>query len=157
MRAFLLPLFAALLLAGSPSLAEAKTKKKAAPKTGVSEATVSAAVTEFVEALNSLDDERLLLALSPADRLPLRGKENLIGQVHGRKLVNPSLKSFEKVEQGGKVVGAKAVVAVEEVDPIESTRVPKEKTWFLALDGNVLRVSLASVWLDAGRVGEPTE
>lgn len=156
MRSLLLPLFAALLLlAGSP-LAEAKSKK-AQPRTGVSEATVSAAVTEFVDALNSLDEERLLRALSPADRLPLRGKENLIGQVYGRKLVNPSLKSFEKVEQGGKVVGAKALVAVEEVDPIESTRVPKEKTWFLALDGNVLRVSLASVWLDAGRVGEPTE
>ena len=156
MRSLLLSVVAALLLTGTTSFAEAKSKAK--PATGVvSEATVSKAIVEFVDALNSLDDERVLRALAPADRLALRGKENLIGQVHGRKLVNPSLKSFEKIEQGGRVVGAKALVAVEEIDPIESTRVPKEKTWFLALDGKVLHVSLASVWLDAGRVGEPTE
>lgn len=161
-----LPLALALglsLAAGAPAaFAAGKTAAKPAAKpatkpatTGVSEASVSAAVTEFVEALNSVDDERVLKALTPSDRLVLRGKENLIGIVYGGKLQKPVVKSFEKIEVAGKVVGAKAMIALEEIDPIDSTAVAKDRTWFLALDGNTLKISLASVWLDAGKVVDP--
>lgn len=152
--------FAAAFLVSFPAFAAGKTKagaKTSSKPTGVSQASVEAAVKEFVNALNSLEDERVLMALSPADRLPLRGRDNMIGVVYGRKVLNPTVKSWEKVEHGGKVIGAKAVVSVEEVDPIDSTKIPKDRTWFLSLDGGTLRVSLASVWLDSGKVGEPTE
>ena len=104
-----------------------------------------------------LDEERVLKSLAPSDRLALRGRDNLLGVVYGRKLMNPVVKSFEKVEQGGKAVGAKASVSLTEVDPLDSTQIPKERTWFLALDGNQLRVSLLSVWLDAGKVQEAAQ
>ncbi len=149
-------LFAVAFLVSMPAFGAGKVTKSTKPTkpTGVSQASVEAAVKEFVEALNSLEDERVLNALTAADRLPLRGRENMIGIVYGRKVLNPTVKSWEKVEHGGKTIGAKAVVSVEEVDPIDSTKVPKDRTWFLALDGNVLKVSLASVWLDGGKVHE---
>lgn len=156
-----LALFLSLSLtlgAAATASAAGKTAAKPAAKpatTGVSDATVAATVTEFVDALSSVDDERVLKVLSPSDRLALRGKEDLIGIVYGRKLEKPVVKSFEKVEQAGKVVGVKAVVSIDEVDPVDSTRISKDRTWFLALDGNTLKVSLSSVWLDAGKVGEP--
>lgn len=155
-----LPLILFAVLSLSVSSASAAGKSGAKPKpaaTGISDATVSATVTEFVEALSSVDDERLLKVLSPSDRLALRGKDDLIGIVYGRKLEKPVVKSFEKVEVGGKVVGAKAVVSIDEVDPVDSTRISKDRTWFLSLDGNTLKVSLSSVWLDAGKVGEPQQ
>lgn len=149
-------LFVAAVLVSVPAFAAGK-KAPAKKATGVSQASVDAAVKEFVEALNSLDDNRVLASLAPADRLPLKGRDNLIGVVYGKKLLNPVVKSWEKVDAGGKTVGAKAVVSLEEVDPIDSTKVPKDRTWFLSLDGQTLKVSLASVWLDSGKVGEPSE
>ena len=126
---------------------------KMAP-TGVSDAAVAACTTEFVEALNSLDDERVLGALSPADRIALRGRGNMIGMVFGKKILNPQVKSFEKIEKDGKALGAKVVVTVDEVDPIEGTKAAKDHTWFMALDEkNTLKMALSSVWLDTGRVG----
>lgn len=142
-------LFSGLALAGK---AKAPAKKPAA--TGISDATVSAAVTEFVDSLNSLEDERVLASLSPADRGSLKGRENLIGLVYPKKLSAPKVSSFEKVEVGGKTLGVNAKISVEETDPIDNLKSPKEHTWFLALDGNTLKVSLASVWLDADMVRE---
>lgn len=141
---FLLP---GIALAGK---AKASSKKSA----GISEASVSAAVTEFVESLNSLEDDRVLASVTPADRGSLKGRENLIGLVYPRKLSAPTVTSFEKVVVGGKTIGVNAKITIEETDPIDSLKSPKERTWFLALDGNTLKVSVASVWLDADMVGE---
>lgn len=140
--------------------AHARAKKPAASahaKTGgVTDTTVAACATEFVDALNSLDDERVLGALSPSDRIAIRGHENMIGLVYPRKLLNPTVKSWSKVEKDGKLLGAKAVVDVEELDPVEGVKKPTEHTWFMALDErSALKVSLSSVWLDLGKVGQP--
>ena len=156
---------AALLLAITLSQAislpafAAKAASKAAPAkgaAGVSDASVAACAAEFVDALNSLDDERVLASLSPSDRVALRGRSNLIGLVFGKKILDPQVKSFEKVERDGKLLGAKAVVSVNEVDPLELTKSAKDHTWFMALDEkNMLKVSLSSVWLDTGKIGSP--
>ena len=147
-------LLALALVAFLPAAAFAKTK--AAPKkpaaTGISDATVAAAVTEFVDALASLEDDRVLASLSAGDRGALKGRENLIGMVYPNKLSAPKVTSFEKVEVGGKTIGVKANVSVEETDPVDAVKMTKEHTWFLALDGNTLKVSLSSVWLDADLV-----
>lgn len=150
----LLPLTAhAAKKAGKPAPAAAA---KSSGPTGVSDTSVAACATEFVDALNSLEEERVLSALSPGDRIALRGHENLIGLVFGRKILNPQVKSFEKVEKDGKLLGAKAVVSVDEVDPVEGVKATKEHTWFMALDEkNTLKISLASVWLDLGKIGQP--
>ena len=132
----------------------AATGKTASPA-GVSDASVAACVTEFVESLNSLDDERVLSALTPGDRVSLRGRQNMIGLIFGRKILNPQVKSFDKLEKDGKVVGAKAVVSVDEVDPLDGMKSAKDHTWFLAVDEKgTLKVSLASVWLDLGKIGQ---
>lgn len=144
----------------STAKAASKTSKptatpagKGAPA-GVNDVSVAACATEFVEALNSLDDERVLGALAAPDRVALRGRENMIGMVFGKKILNPQVKSFNKLEKDGKLVGAKAMVTVDEVDPIEGTKAAKDHTWFMSLDEkNVLKVSLSSVWLDTGRIG----
>jgi hypothetical protein len=161
MRAFV----AAILLASSfsPAISLPAYAAKAAAKNGpakgaagVSDASVAACAAEFVDALNSLDDERVLSALSPSDRIALRGRPSLIGLVFGKKILDPQVKSFEKVEKDGKLLGAKVVVSVNEVDPLEQTKSAKDHTWFLALDEkNFLKVSLSSVWLDTGKIGSP--
>jgi hypothetical protein len=149
----------ALLCFAGPAFAAGKatTKKPAAsatPKkaTGVNDDSVAAAVNAFVDALNSLDEAKVLDSVTPADRLALMGHDQLIGIVNPRKLINPTVKAWEKVEKDGKLLGAKATISLEEVDPIDGTKVPKERNWALALDGNVLKVSISSVWLDAGRL-----
>ena len=143
-------------VSAAPKAAAKHETKAIASKgaTGVTDATVTASVTEFVDALNSLEDERVLGALSPSDRISLRGHQNLIGTVFGKKMLNPQVKKFDKIEKDGKLLGAKAVVSVDEVDPIEGTKASKEHTWFLALDEkNTLKVSLTSIWLDTGKIG----
>lgn len=130
--------------------------KPAAKKTaGISDASVSAAVKEFVDSLNSVEDERVLAAITASDRGALKGRENLIGLVYPRKLTDPKVASFEKVQAGGKTIGVMAKVTVDETDPLDGMKAPKERTWFLALDGNQLKVSVSSVWLDAEMVREP--
>lgn len=143
-------LFSGLALAAG----KAKAPAKKAAATGISDASVAAAVNEFVDSLNSLEDERVLASISAADRGTLKGRENLIGLVYPKKLSGPKVTSFEKVEMGGKTIGVNAKISVEETDPIDNLKSPKDHTWFLALDGNTLKVSLASVWLDADMVRE---
>ncbi len=140
------------LVPASALAAKGEPAAKGVPP-GISQASVSAAVSEFVLALGSHDEERVLAAISPSDRLALRGRENLIGTVYERALQSPNVKSFEKVSAKGKDVGVKAVVTVQEIDSIDGTTAPKEKTWYLVLDGNTLKVSIVSVWLDGGGVG----
>lgn len=167
MRRFAVALLLALSVVSMSAAASTKSAAKASSKhektpvatkgvvaTGVTDATVAACTTEFVEALNSLDDERVLSALAASDRISLRGHANLIGSVFGKKILNPQVKAFEKLEKDGKVLGAKATVTVDEVDPIEGTKAAKDHVWFLSLDEkNTLKVSLSSIWLDTGRVG----
>jgi hypothetical protein len=149
---------AALLLSLLPGAALAAGKAKAAPAkkpaatTGISDASVAAAVTEFVESLASLEDDRVLAAVAAADRGSLKGRENLIGMVYPNKLASPKVNSFEKVEIGGKTIGVNAKITVEETDPVDAIKSSKDHTWFLVLDGNTLKVSLSSVWLDADLV-----
>ena len=150
MRVVVISLLSTLLLSGS-AIAASKTAPKKAPG-GISDASVKAAVVEFVEALNSMDDERVLAALAPSDRAALKGRTDLIGVVYPNRLLNPTITSFEKVDANGKTLGVLAKVSVEETDPLEGVKAMREKKWFLALDGNSLRVSLTSVWLDAGMV-----
>lgn len=153
MRKSFLALFlvAFILVAGTASAA-GKAKPPAKAPGGISDATVSAAVTEFVESLNSMDDSRVLAAVSMGDRGALKGRTDLIGIVYPNKLQAPKVNSFEKVEIGGKTIGVTAKITVEETDPVENLKKSVEHTWFLALDGNQLRVSLTSVWLDADMV-----
>src|SRR5579859_3198590 len=155
----LLPVSPLLLLILLPRPAQAAAKKSGGSghsrPSGVSEAAISGAVNAFVDGLNTLDDKAVLAALAPADRATLGDKTNVIGLVYPRKAMNPTVKSWEKISDAGKVVGARAVVDLEEVDPIDGTHVPKERNWVFVLDpGNVLRISLASLWLDASRVGD---
>lgn len=150
MRTLLSVLVPMFLVSGIAFAAGKTTASKKA--TGISDATVKAAVTEFVDALNSMDDERVLAAIAPSDRAALKGRSDLIGVVYPNKLGNPSIASFEKFDSHGKTLGVLAKVKVEETDPVEGVKAEREKTWFLALDGNTLRVSLTSVWLDAGMV-----
>lgn len=157
MHKTLLALIAFTSLGGAALAAEkapAKTKAKP-PAAGITEAGVKAAVSEFVDALNSLDDARVLAAISAGDRGALKGRENLIGVVYPKKLSDPKVGSWEKVESAGKAIGALATITVQETDPIEGVSSAKDRTWFLALDGNQLKVSVSSVWLDAGMVREP--
>ena len=155
MRTVLVALLASSLLAAT-AVAGAKPKAgpAKAPAGGVTDATVSAAVTEFVDSLNSLDDNRVLSAIAPADRGALKGRENLIGIIYPNKLATPKVNSWEKVENGGKTIGALAKITVEATDSLEGVKAAREMTWFLALDGNALKVSVASVWLDADMVRE---
>ena len=154
MRKFLFSVLACSFLT-TFAFAAGKTTAKPAAKTGISEATVNAAVKEFIEALASLDDDRVLASVAAADRGALKGRENLIGTVFPRKMTTPKVSSFEKVDVGGKTIGAIAKVTVQETDPIDGMASPKERSWFLALDGNVLKVSVSSLWLDAEMVKEP--
>jgi hypothetical protein len=159
-----LPLIAVLLAPASAAAATktASSKKPAASAaapaakkqpTGVSDASVAAAVQSFIDALASLDDEKILATLTPGDRVALRGHATLGGLVQPQKLQNATVKSWEKAEDAGKVIGAKVVVTVEEVDPASGINQPKEKTWVFALDaGNVLRLDIASLWLDSERI-----
>ena len=133
-------------------VAAGKAKAPAKAAGGISDATVSAAVTEFVESLNSMDDDRVLASVTAGDRGSLKGRNDLIGVVYPNKLQAPKVTSFEKVDVGGKTIGVTAKISVEETDPVENLKKQKEHTWFLALDGNQLRVSLTSVWLDADMV-----
>lgn len=144
-------LVSSLLVSGAALAAKPKAAPKA-PAGGISDATVSAAVTEFVESLNSMDDARVLAAVSAGDRGALKGRSDLIGVVYPKKLNAPKVNSFEKVDVGGKTIGVSAKITVEEIDPVENLKASKDHTWFLVLDGNQLRVSLTSVWLDADMV-----
>lgn len=154
MRKAFVPFVLALTLfvAGTASAAGKAKPAAKAPAGGISDATVSAAVTEFVESLSSMDDDRVLAAVSAGDRGALKGRSDLIGLVYPNKLQGPKVTSFEKLEVAGKTIGVTAKITVEETDPVENLKKSKEHTWFLALDGNQLRVSLASVWLDADMV-----
>ena len=165
MRRAALPLIAVLLAPASAAAATKSTSSKkpaaaAAPAakkqpTGVSDASVAAAVQSFVDALASLDDEKILATLTPGDRVALRGRPTLSGLVQPQRLQNATVKSWEKAEDNGKLVGAKVVVTVDETDPTSGINQSKEKTWFFALDDkNVLRLDVASLWLDAERVTE---
>ena len=152
-KALALAVLALTLLVSGTALAGKAAKAPAkAPAGGISDATVSAAVTEFVESLNSMDDDRVLASITAGDRGSLKGRNDLIGVVYPNKLQAPKVTSFEKVDVGGKTIGAMVKITVDETDPVENLKVNKEHTWFLALDGNQLRVSLTSVWLDADMV-----
>lgn len=147
----LVVLASTLLVSGAAFAGKAKPPARA-PAGGINDATVSAAVTEFVESLSSLEDARVLAAITAGDRGALKGRSDLIGIVYPNKMQAPKVTSFEKVEVGGKTIGVTAKLTVDETDPVENLKVSKEHTWFLALDGNQLRVSLTSVWLDADMV-----
>lgn len=153
MRKTLVALALAVTLIPAAALAgKAKPAAKKPAATGISDATVAAAVNEFVESLASLEDDRVLAAIAAADRGSLKGRENLIGMVYPRKLSSPKVNGFEKVEIGGKTIGVNAKVTVDETDPVDAVKASKDHTWFLVLDGNTLKVSLSSVWLDADLV-----
>lgn len=156
MRKFLVLLVAFSFLSVAALASGKSAPSKRTGKGGISDATVSAAVKEFVDSLNSMEDDRVLAAITPADRGALKGRDNLIGLVAPKKLTEPKVASFEKVVNGGKTIGVTAKVTVDETDPIDGMKAPKERTWFLALDGsNQLKVSVSSVWLDAEMVREP--
>lgn len=149
---FLLAVLVFCLFSGVALAAGKKSARKA--PSGLSDASVSAAVDEFVTSLNSLEDAKVLAAIAAADRGALKGRENLIGLVYPKKLTNPKVTSWEKVESGGRTIGVLAKVTVEEQDPLDPVTAPVDRTWFLALDGKELKVSVSSVWLDAGLVQE---
>jgi hypothetical protein len=119
----------------------------AKPSGTITRKQVDKSVTNFVTALNSLSDKKALATLAPGDRMALQGKENMLSLVSERKLLNPKVEGFEAVKEGKQVIGARVKVVVEEVDPLDGTKVPRHYTWYLVREGKSLKVSVLSLWL----------
>lgn len=134
-------LVAAALLVATPAAAGKK------PPAGITQAAAQASVTEFVNALNSLSEEKALMTVAAGDRLSLRGKEDALSLISERKLLNPKVVALKEIKEGKRVIGAQVHVALEEIDPLDATRVPKKYDWVLVKEGSKLRVSVLSLWL----------
>lgn len=127
---------AGVAFAGAPKKAASVTQEQA-----------QTAVAGFVNAMNSLKTDNALATVTAGDRMALKGKDDTLGLIYENKLVNPKVTGVESVHEGNRLVGAKVNVQVEEVDPLDATRVPKKYTWYLVKEGGDLKVSVLSLWL----------
>ena len=139
------PLLVAALL---PAAAEAAKSSPITPEKA------GGAVTSFVNALNSLDEKLVLETLSAGDRMTLHDQTDFLGLISETKLVNPKVLSSSAIREGKSVIGMKVQVSIEEVDPLEAVRTPREYTWILVREGSDLKVSLTSVWFARSRGGK---
>lgn len=117
------------------------------PAGDISKESAQGAVDHFVDGLNSLNADKALATIAAGDRMSLKGKDDVLGLISENKLINPKVKGVSSVREGSHVVGAKVAVTVEEVDPLDATRVPKNYVWYLVREGKDLKVSVLSVWL----------
>ena len=113
----------------------------------VSKEVAQLTVTRFVDALNSMDTSKALKTLAPSDRMVLGGKDDLLGLISESKLLNPKVEKVESIHENNRLIGAKVTVSLEEIDPLDATRVPKRYTWVLVKEGKTYKVSVMSLWM----------